>query len=100
MGYWFGHYIEQRSFLVIRTEAVGESFVDIGPSLGPSYEGSSLPRRAYMENPWHCSDPFSNTAHPAIDRAIAEWDAIAGWAVLFTNGANDRPIHQSGWRPQ
>ena len=51
-----------------------------------------------------CSDPLSNTAQPAMDRAIAEWDAIAGWAVPFTNGANDQqwaqPIHQSGGRPQ
>ena len=27
-----------------------------------------------------------------MDRAIAEWDAIAGWAVPFTNGANDGPF--------
>ena len=26
-----------------------------------------------------------------MDRAIPEWDAIAGWAVPFTNGANDGP---------
>ena len=33
--------------------------------------------------------------HSAI-RPIGQWDATAGWAGPYTNGANDRPIHQSG----
>jgi len=31
-----------------------------------------------------------------MGRPIGQWDATAGWASPYTNGANDRPIHQSG----
>jgi len=31
--------------------------------------------------------------HSAI-RPIGQWDATAGWAGPYTNGANDRPIAQ------
>ena len=30
-----------------------------------------------------------------MGRPIGQWDATAGWAGPYTNGANDRPIHQS-----
>ena len=29
-----------------------------------------------------------------MGRPIGQWDATAGWAGPFTNGANDRPIEQ------
>jgi len=29
-----------------------------------------------------------------MGRPIGQWDATAGWAGPYTNGANDRPIEQ------
>ena len=43
-----------------------------------------------------CSDPYSNTAQSAMGRPICQWEATAGWAGPYTNGANDRPIEGMG----